>query len=162
VLSALPIHQHKNHLLPRLDDGEQRGVLQVEVRLPDPFGSLLVLATHLDYRADDRERIASSKEINRLVADSKDQPAVLAGDLNDVPDSRTLQELETVWTRANQKALPTIPVDQPSRQIDFILFRPAERWRAVEVQVLDEAVASDHRAIFAVLELLPDKTNRPD
>jgi endonuclease/exonuclease/phosphatase family metal-dependent hydrolase len=130
-------------------------VLQVEVDLPDPFGKLLVLATHLDYRAGDRERIASAKAINRLAADSKDPPAVLAGDLNDLPDSKTLQEFETVWTRANQEVLPTIPVDQPSRQIDFILFRPAERWKTVEVRVLDEAVASDHRAIFAVLELIP-------
>ena len=29
-----------------------------------------------------------------------------------------------------------------------------ERWKVVETQVLDEAVASDHRAIFAVIELL--------
>mgnify|MGYP000435192757 CR=1 FL=1 len=46
------------------------------------------------------------------------------------------------------------------RQIDFILVRPAERWKAIEVRVLDEAVASDHRAIFAVLEILPDDTYR--
>jgi endonuclease/exonuclease/phosphatase family metal-dependent hydrolase len=44
-------------------------------------------------------------------------------------------------------------VNQPTKQIDFILFRPTERWRVVEVRVLDEAVASDHRAIFAVLEV---------
>jgi endonuclease/exonuclease/phosphatase family metal-dependent hydrolase len=162
VLSRLPISQHKNHLLPRFDDGEQRGVLQVEVDLPDGLGRLRFLATHLDYRAGDRERIASAKAINELAADSKSRPAVLAGDLNDVPDSKTLQELETVWTRANDKVLPTIPVDQPNRQIDFILFRPAERWKTIEVQVLDEAVASDHRAIFAVLELLPDDTSTAD
>jgi endonuclease/exonuclease/phosphatase family metal-dependent hydrolase len=162
VLSKLPIHQHQNHLLPRFDDGEQRGVLQVEVDLPDPFGRLLVLATHLDHRPDDRERIASAKAINRLAADSEGLPAVLAGDLNDLPDSKTLQEYETVWTRANQEVLPTIPTDQPSRQIDFILFRPAERWKTVEVRVLDEAVASDHRAIFAVLELLPGETTKSD
>jgi hypothetical protein len=30
VLSRLPISRHKNHLLPRFDDGEQGGVLQVE------------------------------------------------------------------------------------------------------------------------------------
>jgi hypothetical protein len=34
-----------------------------------------------------------------------------------------------------------------------VLFRPADRWRSLEVRVLDEAVASDHRAIFALLEL---------
>jgi hypothetical protein len=34
-----------------------------------------------------------------------------------------------------------------------VLFRPAERWEALETRVLDEAVASDHRPIFAILEL---------
>ena len=53
--------------------------------------------------------------------------------------------------------MATVPVDQPTKQIDFILYRPRNRWKVIEVKVLDEAVASDHRAIFAVLELLPSK-----
>ena len=40
------------------------------------------------------------------------------------------------------------------RQIDYILVRPKERWKVIETKVLDEAVASDHRAIFAVIELV--------
>ena len=59
------------------------------------------------------------------------------------------------WTSANQDPRPTVPVTQPERQIDYILFRPQARWRVVEVKVLEEAVASDHRAIFAELELGP-------
>ncbi len=162
VLSRLPIKQHKNHQLPRFDDGEQRGVLEVKVEMPDGNGPLLFLATHLDHRTADRERLASAKAINELVADSKSQPTVLAGDLNDVPDSKTLQEFDACWTRVSEYVLPTIPVDQPTKQIDFILFRPAERWKVIEVQVLDEAVASDHRAIFAVLELLPTDNSKAD
>ena len=162
VLSRLPISRHKNHLLPRFDDGEQRGVLQVEVELPDEHGTLLFLATHLDHRPGDRERVASAKAINELVATSASQPAVLAGDLNDLPESRTLREFGTMWTRANGKVLPTVPVNQPTKQIDFILFRPTERWEVIEVRVLDEAVASDHRAIFAVLGLLSNKTTKAD
>ena len=162
VLSRLPIKQHKNHQLPRFDDGEQRGVLEVAVRMREEGGTLLFLATHLDHRTGDRERVASAKVIIELVADRMSQPAVLAGDLNDVPESKTLRELGTMWTGANEKVLPTVPVNQPTKQIDFILFRPTERWRVIEVQVLDEAVASDHRAIFAVLELLPNKTANAD
>jgi endonuclease/exonuclease/phosphatase family metal-dependent hydrolase len=162
VLSRLPIRRHQNHSLPSFDDGEQRGVLQVEVELPDEHGTLLFLATHLDHRPGDRERLASARAIYALLAESKRRPAVLAGDLNDVPDSETLGELGRAWNRANQKVLPTIPVDQPTRQIDFILFRPAGCWKAVEVRVLDEAVASDHRAILAVLELSPTETTGPD
>jgi endonuclease/exonuclease/phosphatase family metal-dependent hydrolase len=162
VLSQLPISRHKNHLLPRFDDGEQRGVLQVEVELSDEHGTLLFLATHLDHRPGDRERLASAKVINELVATNASQPAVLAGDLNDLPESKTLREFATTWNRANQKVLSTVPVSQPTKQIDFILLRPTERWKVIEVRVLDEAVASDHRAIFAVLELLSSKTAKAD
>lgn len=162
VLSRSPIRQHKNHLLPLFDDGEQRGVLEVEVEMPGGAGTVWLLATHLDHRKADRERLASAATINKLAAARAGQPAVLAGDLNDLPDSETLGRLRTAWTRANEKVLPTIPVNQPTQQIDFILFRPADRWKVIEVRVLDEAVASDHRAIFAVLELLPGNSTRPD
>jgi len=162
VLSRLPVKRHENHPLPLFDNGEQRGVLEVEVGMPNGTGPLLFLATHLDHRAGDRERVASAKAINELAATGADQPALLAGDLNDLPESKTLCEFGTVWTRANEKVLPTVPVNQPTRQIDFILFRPAECWKAIDVRVLDEAVASDHRAIFAVLELLPNKTTNAE
>lgn len=153
VLSRYPITRHKNHLLPSFSDGEQRGALEVEIEVPGGCRQLLFIATHLDYRPDDRERIASAKMINALLADNPGRPAILAGDLNDVPGSKPLREFATEWTVANEEPLPTFPAAEPARQIDFILFRPAQRWKAIEVRVLDEDVASDHRAIFAVLEL---------
>ncbi|QDT33270.1 endonuclease/exonuclease/phosphatase family protein [Thalassoglobus polymorphus] len=156
VLSRFPITQHKNHLLPNIDDSEQRGVIEAEIRLPKPNQSLLLFATHLDFRADERERLASAKFINELIADHAQHPALLAGDLNATPDSETLKLFERKWTRTNEVPMATVPVNQPRRQIDFILHRPANRWKVVEFKVLDEAVASDHRAIFAVLELQPD------
>jgi endonuclease/exonuclease/phosphatase family metal-dependent hydrolase len=156
VLSRFPIARHKNHLLPNIDGSEQRGVIESEIKIPDSEVSLLLLATHLDFRAD--ERLASAKVINELAAKHPEQAALLAGDLNATPDSKTLQHLETMWTRANEKPLATVPVNQPTKQIDFILYSPKDRWKAIEVKVLDEDVASDHRAIFAVLELLPSKS----
>ncbi len=157
LLSRFPIARHRNHLLPNIDASEQRGVIEAEVTLPDSKQPLLLLATHLDFRADDRERLASAKAINELAEKQPEQPALLAGDLNATPDSKTLEQFALLWKMANDSTLATIPVDQPKKQIDFILYRPQDRWKVVEVQVLDEAVASDHRAIFAVLELLPVK-----
>lgn len=152
VLSRHAIVATSNHSLPNVDQGEQRGLLAVEVKIPEAGKTLLLLATHLDHRRDDRERVESAKMINQLVAEQRG-PVILAGDLNDVVGSETLRQLELDWQRANEQPLATIPVGEPSRQIDFILFRPAERWRVIEVKVLEEAVASDHRAILAVLEL---------
>lgn len=115
--------------------------------------AMVLLATHLDQRPDERERLASAKFINQLIARNPQRPVLLAGDLNATPNSETLQLFGTQWTSATEKPMATVPVDQPAMQIDFILYRPANRWKVVEVQVLDEAIASDHRAIFAVLEL---------
>ena len=153
ILSRFPILDHQNHALPNFDGGEQRGVLEAEVQLPGSHPTLLFMATHLDHRRDDKERIASARAINERIEDRPGAVALLAGDLNDIPGSRTLVELGNHWSRANRAISPTIPVEEPTRQIDYILLRPADRWRVIQTRVLDEAVASDHRAILAVLEL---------
>jgi endonuclease/exonuclease/phosphatase family metal-dependent hydrolase len=154
VLSRFPIRRHENHKLPCFENGEQRGVLDVEIEWPDSTSRLRLLATHLDHRRDDRERVASAQAINALVQQAE-LPVLLAGDLNDVSGSSALVEFGKSWARSNAQPLPTIPVNKPTRQIDFVLSRPTGRWHAVETRVLDEAVASDHRAILAILELVP-------
>lgn len=159
VLSRFPIRGSKNHKLPNFDGGEQRGVLDVEIAWPPQApeqSSLRVLATHFDHRPNERERVASVWMINELVRSRPVQPTLLMGDLNAIPDSTTLKELHPRWTRSNDQPSPTIPVEKPKYQIDYVLYRPVTTWTVIETKVLDEAVASDHRAVLAVLELVPD------
>lgn len=155
ILTRFTVKEHKNYLLPNLNDGEQRGVLAAKIKTSAEPTDILVLATHFDHRPDDKERMLSAKFINHQFQNERG-PALLMGDLNDVVGSRALNQLESIWKRTNTDPLPTVPVDQPKRQIDFILFRPADRWTVVETRVLEEAVASDHRAILSVLELQPE------
>ncbi|MEW4453200.1 endonuclease/exonuclease/phosphatase family protein [Bremerella sp. JC817] len=152
ILTRYPSISMTNHRLPQVNPGEPRGVIEADIRVPGLQPSLKVLATHLDHRSHNADRIASCEEINKLTKDWGDRPALLAGDLNDVPESKALQILAPHWTQANAEPVATIPSDDPERQIDFILLRPASQWKVVEFQVLDEAVASDHLAILAVLE----------
>ncbi len=159
ILSRYPIKEHKNHLLPNTDGGEQRGVLVTQIELPEFDRPLMFLATHFDHRREDQQRIDSAQAINQLVKAS-DLPAIVAGDLNATKESQPLKTLEPFWSHVNTAPLPTIPVNAPERQIDFILVRPADSWKVIEVKVLDEAVASDHRAIYCELEW-PD-LERPD
>jgi endonuclease/exonuclease/phosphatase family metal-dependent hydrolase len=154
VLSRWPIKAQKNHKLPSFDNGEPRGVLEAEIALSEKRGAITLLATHFDHRADERERIASAKTVLDLPLR---HPALLAGDLNAPPESKTLEILSEQWKRANEQILPTIPVTKPARQIDYVLFTPASRWKLVEAKVLDEAVASDHRGLLAVLELIDEE-----
>ena len=136
-----------------MDSGEQRGVLAAHLELPGKQ-TVRLFATHLDHRRPDGERLASAIFINAMAAKENTVPSILAGDLNDVLGSRTLKEFRKSWTPTNAKPMPTVPVGKPTRQIDFILFKPAARWKVIETKVLAEAVASDHRAIFAIIELL--------
>lgn len=155
VLSRFPIVRQKNHPLPSHYKGEQRGVLEVEVQLPDKRPPLVFYATHFDYRGDyDGERIESARRVNQLLSRQPQAAAILAGDLNAEPKSKPLEELSKKWNRGERFA-PTYPADAPTGQIDYILFRPASRWRVIETRVIDEAVASDHRPLLTVLELQP-------
>ena len=160
VLSRWPIRRHSNDLLPCHQNGEQRGVLQAIIPLPDGT-ELRFLSTHFDHRSDDRERVASALAINSGIDSFHRQPALLAGDLNDTINSPALKELLKHWQPTSTQIQPTIPVEQPNRQIDFILMHPTNRWKIIESKVLPEKVASDHRAIMAVLQLQTSLSNSP-
>ncbi len=160
VLSRWPIRKHSNDLLPCYQNGEQRGILQASIPLPDGT-ELCFLCTHFDHRSDDHERVASAVVVNSKITGFNNRPALLAGDLNDTIDSPALKELLKHWQPTSTQIQPTIPVEHPNRQIDFILMHPSNRWKIIESKVLPETVASDHRAIMAVLQLQTAVSNTP-
>ena len=153
ILSKFPIIKNKNFLLPNVDSGEQRGLLRSQIQISNKE-NVLFFSTHLDHRRSDTERLASAEAINQIISLNNKSPAILAGDFNDVPESPTLKELGKLWLRTNKKILKTIPASKPSRQIDYIFVQPKERWKIIESQILDEDIASDHRAIFSIIELI--------
>lgn len=159
LLSRFPISDRRNNLLPREGAGEQRGALEVELELPGFRPPLIMVSTHFDHRPANKERIASVDNINSRVQSIPGRPVILAGDLNDTIQSEPLHALFARWVNSAPIELPTIPVLQPSKQIDFICVTPAERWKGVDAKVLDEKMASDHRPLLAVLELLPKSSD---
>lgn len=86
-------------------------------------------------------------------------PAILAGNLHSLPGSGPYRLLAEGWVDAarsfGDEAAPTYPAKDPEHRADFVFLRPAERWRVVSVQVLDEPIASSHRPLLVELELLP-------
>jgi endonuclease/exonuclease/phosphatase family metal-dependent hydrolase len=148
-------------VLPNPDNGEARRVTKSEVcrTLKESFW---FLNTHFDHRPKESTRLESAKFIADFVKEHGDTPMILTGDFNAKPESETIKELEKTWTRTNKEPLPTVPVEKPTHQIDYIFVKPANRFRIIKTEVLPEAVASDHRAIWAEVELLPgpDASNR--
>lgn len=158
VLSRWPIQKHRNLHLPCLKNGEQRGALIVDVAVPSTESDemaipLSFISTHFDHRSDDQERLESAAVVNGLLKEAGTRRMLLAGDLNASPDSAVLNRILSHWTSTASDPLPTVPVDKPHTQIDYILMSAALNGRVIECRVPEEKLASDHRAIFAVIEL---------
>jgi endonuclease/exonuclease/phosphatase family metal-dependent hydrolase len=151
ILSRYPIREFQVHKLPNADGREQRIAVAAEVRIGDDGPTLTFVSTHLDHERDDLRQKQAAK-LDELFGKAKGQ-VIVAGDLNATPESKPLAILSKRWKSANTgKPLLTIPVKKPTRQIDFVLHRPADTLRVIEARVLDEPVASDHRPLLAVLE----------
>jgi len=155
ILSRHPVIENRNNLLPHTAKAEPRAAL--EIHIEPPGGIKIVFAgTHLDHQRDQSNRMMQAKRIMELYENS-DFPMILAGDLNATPGSDPINLLLEQWSdAARDNPQPTHPSTRPARKIDYIMFKPKDRWKVVEVRVIDEKVASDHCPVFAVLELLPD------
>lgn len=159
LLTTLPIREQFLHPLPRPFDGEDRSVLETALIFGPDRELLRVFSTHLDHAAvDARNRIAQARFFDEVlaVADDAPTPMLLLGDLNDDPDSVALRTLLRTWRDASSETpAPTFPAGTPMKRIDYVLFRPARRWKVLSSQVLDARGASDHRPVLTVLELVP-------
>ena len=155
VLTRHPVVYTKNNLLPHTLNAEPRAALEIQIELPNKE-KIAFVGTHLDHQRDQTNRMNQSKRIEELYLDY-DLPIILAGDLNAAPGSDPINLLSSQWSCASgDDPQPTFPSVSPRRKIDYIMYKPKDRWKVIEVRVIDEKVASDHCPVFAVLELLPD------
>lgn len=160
VLSRLPVEHHENHYLPKSRPNEQRGLLEVQVRVGG--AKLVFFATHFDHRADDGERLASVAMLKELVEQQRGLPVIVAGDLNALPGSRVIADMDTFLTDsfvvAGEPGL-TYPADEPERRIDYVMHNGRLGLRCVAHRVIAELVASDHRPVLTTFAVSPG--NRP-
>lgn len=149
ILSRFPLGATTIHKLPGDPKAEQRIAFELRVMVRDR--ELSFVSTHLDHQ-NAKVRQQQAAKLNEVLT-SSEVPRILVGDLNATPDSAVLEALRQKWTVATaDKKLVTFPAGRPTRQIDYVLYRPAERFRVVEARVIDEAVISDHRPVVVVLE----------
>lgn len=155
VLSRYPVLDTKNNPLGHSAKAEPRTALEVQIELP-AGAKIAFVGTHLDHLRDQSNRMMQARRIMELY-ENYDLPIILAGDLNAVLGSDPINLLSRQWSYAAQgDPQPTAPSVRPRRKIDYIMYKPKDRWKVVEVRVIDEKVASDHCPVFSVLELLPD------
>lgn len=141
--------------LPTHQGNEPRIAIESLIILP-AGDTIRLVGTHLDHQKDSAERLEQAEEINRRFLQDN-IPTILAGDINDIPGSKTVKILEEHWgiTYDPEDPIPTFPSHAPEKKIDYVMFYPKDRWKVVEREVLCDKVASDHCAVLVVLELLP-------
>jgi endonuclease/exonuclease/phosphatase family metal-dependent hydrolase len=58
------------------------------------------------------------------------------------------------WKQSDAKNTLTAPANNPRSKIDYVLFRPANKWRVLETKVICNDKATDHCVVLSVLELI--------
>lgn len=152
ILSRFPIRSSKNTHYRMLRAGEQRGLLETVVEIHGR--EVLFANTHIDYRPDDSERLLNVDEMKRAVEAARPRPAIVVGDFNSVPGSRTHEKMKTflidTWEVAGRGDGATSPTRKPSKRIDYIYV--SREFEPLEVRVL-RSEASDHLPVLAELRL---------
>lgn len=161
ILTNLPVSDVLIHPLPYTDATPElttypRAAIAVTVTAPDGK-PLRFISTHFQHNVE-TDRVNQAHAINELfAADGDDLRTILAGDMNAIPGSEPVQVLETKWQNAiDEAAAPTVPSQNPTSRIDYIFYRSKAQFRVEETKVIDEAMASDHRPVFAVLTLVAE------
>jgi endonuclease/exonuclease/phosphatase family metal-dependent hydrolase len=149
ILTRLPVRQWTNTHLPMLRAGEQRGALRL--RATWRGAPLCFVATHLDYRRDNAERLQNVTLFQQWAKDTPPPAALfIAGDFNDFPDRAVYRAMSRAfrdaWREAGKGPGFTFPGDRPHSRIDYVWVSRAASWRAVRAWI-PASRASDHRPL---------------
>lgn len=136
VVSSLPILSRSRADLPKLDGSEPRSVAVVETP------QCVFASVHLDFKGSQLEQAKIVNDWFTQHYSGFSKPVFLCGDMNAVPGSPAIRELEKCWTRLSPEA-PTFPGN--GKCIDYIMALKS----AGQVQVLDARVISGRTADYS-------------
>ena len=151
ILTSLEIESDETLLIPEKIPVEQRSVLAANLEFNGT--TIQILATHFCHRENtNRAAAAEFLVANQAPADTT---SFVIGDLNALPESEPLEILTKAgYQNPSKFPVHTFPATGPNRQIDYVLYRPAKSTQLAptKVQVIDEAIASDHRPLLVVFK----------
>jgi endonuclease/exonuclease/phosphatase family metal-dependent hydrolase len=165
ILSKYPFLYLGNVSIPSASSSRYEAMC-ADVNLSGKYGKetkVRFITTHFDYLRTIGSKLAREAAVEVIettfIDSSRDIPYILTGDLNATPVSVPLKLLEEKgWVIEDTgKDLLTVPSMNPRKQIDYVLVRPRNRWRIIDVSVIDEKLASDHCPILMTLELITEQ-----
>src|SRR3984957_8727705 len=121
VLTRFPILFSTNTHYQMLHTNEQRGVIQLVL---DAHGrKILFLATHIDFRPDNAERLKNVEKMKQIIKKHPGMPVILCGDFNDTPNLAVYKSMEETfadtWKLVGKGDGLTFPSPAPKKRIDY-------------------------------------------
>lgn len=122
------------------------------------FTDYIFACTHLSLESD--ERIASIPIINKVASQYK-KPFIIAGDWNATPEDPFIKEFSNTFKICNDTTQQSWPADKPTQCLDYIAVyknpsiknADGEPATVLDTHVIDNSIASDHRPVFADLDI---------
>ena len=153
ILSRFPIQKIDHRKYENVREAERRGMLRVEVKIDNRIVNFVT--THLDYQYQDG-RDFETQQMLKFLRNVKG-PLIVTGDFNDETSGGAyklmLARFQDAWTSAPAGDLGlSYPADKPSKRIDYIFTRTADRIRVIKAWTVN-SLASDHLPVVADLEL---------
>jgi endonuclease/exonuclease/phosphatase family metal-dependent hydrolase len=146
ILSRYPIKNFTNTLLPKYPAGEQRGLAVATIKVRGI--ELRFANTHLTHN-NNAERLEQAQKVVEVLGAST-TPTMLVGDLNarpDTPEIKTMTALlSDTWVEVGEGPGYTIPAENPTARIDYLLH--SDHLKPTKASVL-VSPASDHLAVLA-------------
>jgi len=154
ILSKYSFLSSRKVDLPYTRGNEPRTALEVTTVLTSG-DTISFIGSHFDHLKDNTDRVMQAKEINKVFAKNK-YPTIFSGDLNDVPNSKTINILENFWNSSylKENIEYTYPSKNPTKKIDYVMFIPKRKWKVIKTKTICSTIASDHCAYLVTLELL--------
>jgi len=114
--------------------------------------TITIANTHLATTQENRD--IQLPFINETLKSSK-YPVILGGDMNATPYNSTISTLDSYGFVRSGKGLNqfTIPSIDPTRELDYICFRPVEKFEVAEHKVITGTNASDHLPVISTIKI---------
>lgn len=148
ILSKHPIREHKFTQFPEMENQENRGLLQINVKFSDDT-ELTFASTHFCHISETR-RVEQAEKINEILSQGN-TIAIIGGDFNARSNSESITLLKKHWTDATD-GTPSFSSTNPRSKIDYIFYRPEKALKLKETKVIEDKITSDHRPVLSVLE----------
>lgn len=154
IFSKYPLRDKGTYDLPRKEiEGVYVGYATLGKATVTVGGHTITIAnTHLATTQENRD--IQLPYLDELLKGGK-YPVILGGDMNATPYNSTIKTLDSygfVRSGVGENVF-TIPSTGPTKELDFICFRPADTFAVIEHQVITGTNASDHLPVVSHIKM---------